>query len=134
MKRNKTQHRNTDLPLGGRRLTVPSVLLVLSLGLGSMVSSGCVAVPAVMMTSAAVTASAMVSEGEKIVQNTDTQNSSMVRNETYGDLGRGKACKREGALLETDRPGAHARQEMMNRCAAGLHQPEEVGEANLPKT
>ena len=135
MKRHATSRYKTVRPRGLRLLhTFPSILLVVSLGLGSFATNGCVAIPAVMMTSAAVTAAAVVSEGEKLVQNPDTESSLMVRNETADNTSWGKTCKRQGALLEEDQRAEHAQQAARNHCSAGLHEPDAVGNPNVPKT
>ena len=135
MKRHRNPYRNTVRSRGGRLLhIVPSILLVFSLGLGSFVSGGCVAVPAVMLTSATVTAVAVVSEGEKLIQNPETESAVMVRNDTGSDLRQGKACHRQGALLEEDISGTHTRQEARDHCAADLTEPEAMGDPNRPKT
>lgn len=135
MKRNKAVAFKMVRPWGDLLLhTFPSVLLVLSLGIGSFLSGGCVAVPTVMMTSAAVTASAVLSEGEKLVQNTDTESSMMVRNDTADNTRRGKACRRQGGLLEEDPSGTSARQEARDHCAADLNEPGATGDPNRPKT
>ena len=47
-----------------------SLLLVLSLGLGSSLLSGCLAIPAVMVTSATVTAAGVATESERLVKMT----------------------------------------------------------------
>jgi hypothetical protein len=134
MKRHKILHRNTVRPRGGRLLhTFPSILLVLSLGLGSFVSSGCVAIPAVMMTSAAVTAVAVVSEGEKLVQNPDTE-SSMVAHETEADSRRGASCHRPEALPEETSSGTRSQHEARNHSAADLNEPRGGGDPNRPRT
>jgi hypothetical protein len=71
-------------------------LLALSLGVGSSLSTGCVAAPAVMVTSAAVTAAALVSEGERAVQYPDAGSSAFVRN----DKGEESTCKQTCQLRE----------------------------------
>ena len=107
MKRRKPIHDSSVRPRGGKYLSVfPNVLLALSLGLGSVVSGGCVAIPAVMVTSAAVTAAAVVSEGERLVRHPDTESSAIVRNETDGDCFSGETCQGHEALPEGDQPGA----------------------------
>jgi len=84
------------------------ILLALSLGLGSIVSGGCLAAPAVMLTSAAVTAVAVVSEGERLVLYPDAGNSAIVQNDTDGESACGQTCQRREAPmeLEEDRPDA----------------------------
>ncbi len=107
MKRRKPIHDSSVRPRGEKYLSAfPNVLLALSLGLGSVVSGGCVAIPAVMVTSAAVTAVAVVSEGERLVRYPDTENSAIVRNETVGDSFRGEAPQRHEpeTLRDPDRP------------------------------
>ncbi len=105
MKQYQTLHRNMVRPHGGRLLLAfQTILLVLSLGLGSAVSGGCVAVPAVMLTSTAVTAAALVSEGERLVQYPDAGSSAIVQNDTDGESACRKTCQRHEAPLEEDQP------------------------------
>ncbi len=114
--------------------TFPAILLVLSLVIGSFLSAGCVAVPAVMMTSATVTAAAVVSEGEKLIQNSDTESSITARNETAGYTRGEKACHRQGASLEEDRFGADAQKAAKNHCSAGMNEPEGGADTTRPRT
>ena len=84
------------------------ILLALSLGLGSVLSSGCLAVPAVMLTSAAVTAAALVSEGERLVQYPDAGSSAIVQHDTGEETACRQTCQQYEAPLEPeeDSPGA----------------------------
>ena len=77
-------------------------LLALSLSLGSFVSGGCLAVPAVMLTSAAVTAVAVVSEGERLVLYPDAGNSAIVRNDTDAESACSQTCQRHEAPMEPE--------------------------------
>ncbi len=80
-------------PRSGNYVSIFStVLLALSLGLGSVLSSGCMAVPAVVLTSATVTAVGLVSEGERLVQYPDTGSSAIVQNETDDESACGENC------------------------------------------
>lgn len=135
MKRNEAFVLNVVGPWAAPLLhTFPAILLVLSLGIGSFLSAGCVVVPAVMMTSATVTAAAVVSEGEKLVQNSDTENSITARNETAVPTRGGKACHRQGASLEEDPSGANTRQAAGNQCSAGLNEQKGGSDTTRPKT
>jgi hypothetical protein len=87
-----------------------------------------------MVTSAAVTTAAVVSEGEKLVQNPDTENSVIVRNDSQGDSRREEACQRQGTLPEADRSRARDQQDSRSRCTTDSHEPESLGEPNRPKT
>jgi len=101
MRQHTTLNRNTDRPRIGRLLhAFPSILLVISLGLGSAVSGGCVAVPAVMLTTAAVTGAALVSEGERLVQYPDAGSSVFVENDTAGESTCRQTCLRHEAPTE----------------------------------
>ena len=82
------------------------ILLALSLGLGSVLSSGCLAVPAVMLTSAAVTTAALVAEGERFVQYPDAGTSAIVQNEPDGEAACRQTCQRPETEMEEDQPGA----------------------------
>ena len=135
MKRRETSHHHTDHKSGWKSFNGPlSVLTILTVGLGSMVSGGCVAIPAVMLTSAAVTAAAVVSEGERLVQYQDTESSVIVRNETDGDCFSGETCQRHGALPEGDQPGVKERQEARDGCPADRHEPETLHHSDRPRT
>ena len=100
--------RNISLrPRSGNYVRIFSVLLLaLSLGLGSVLSSGCLAVPAVMFTSAAVTAAALVSEGERFVQYPDAGNSAIVQHDTGEESTCKQTCQLHEAPLEEDQPDA----------------------------
>ena len=84
------------------------ILLALSLGLGSVLSSGCLAVPAVMLTSAAVTTAALVSEGERLVQYPDAGTSAIVQNEPDGESACRQTCQQHEAPLELEEDGPDA--------------------------
>jgi len=134
MKRRRT-YNNIARPQGGKYLSAfPNVLLALSLGLGSVVSGGCVAIPAMMVTSAAVTAAAVVSEGERLIRHPDAQSSIIVRNGTDGDSFRREACQRHEALPEEDQPGVQERHETRDSCPADRHEPETLRDPNRPRT
>jgi hypothetical protein len=106
MKQLKTLYRNMDRPQVGRLLhAFPTILLIMSLGLGSVVSGGCLAVPAVMFTTAAVTAVAVVSEGERLVQYPDAGSSAIVQNETDPESACKQMCQRHEPPPEEDLPG-----------------------------
>ena len=82
-----------------------TLLLALSLGLGSVVSAGCVAAPAIMLTSAAVTAVAVVSEGERLVQYPDAGTTAFVQNDTGEVSACNQTCLRD-ETREEERPDA----------------------------
>lgn len=103
MKQHQTLHRNTVRPKGDRLLhAFPSILLVMSLGLGSAVSGGCVAVPAVMLTTAAVTGAALVSEGERLVLYPDAGSSVFVENDTSEESTCRQTCQPHEAPTEEE--------------------------------
>ncbi len=80
------------------------MLTILTVGLASIVSGGCVAIPAVMLTTAAVTGAALVSEGERLVQYPDAGSSAIVQNDTDGESACRQACQRHEAPPEEDLP------------------------------
>jgi hypothetical protein len=83
MKSHTKSHDHTARRLGRSRLNTPFALLtVLTLASGALVTGGCVAVPALLVSSAAITAAAVVSEGERLVQYPDAGNTAFVRNES----------------------------------------------------
>ena len=105
MKQRVILYRNMDRPQAGRILhAFPTILLIMSLGLGSVVSGGCVAAPAVMLTSAAVTAAALVSEGERLVQYPEAGSSAFVENDTDRESACRQTCQRQEALTEEEPP------------------------------
>lgn len=105
MKRLKNTQNSSVRPRSGKYVNVFSaVLLALSLGLGSAVSGGCVAIPAVMLTSTAVTTAALLSEGERLVQYPDAGSSAIVHNDTDGESACKKTCQRHEAPLEENQP------------------------------
>jgi hypothetical protein len=103
MERRRNTKNSSVRPRSGKYVNVFSaVLLALSLGLGSAVSGGCVAVPAVMLTTAAVTGAALVSEGERLVQYPDAGSSVFVENDTAGESTCRQTCQRHEAPTEKE--------------------------------
>jgi hypothetical protein len=93
-------------PRSGNYVSIFSALfLALSLGLGSVLSSGCVAAPAVVLTSAAVSVAALVSEGERAVQYPDGS-SVIVQHDTGEESVCKQTCERRESPLEDDQPDA----------------------------
>jgi hypothetical protein len=80
-----------------------SILLIFALGLGSIVSAGCLAAPAVVLTSAAVTAAALVTEGEKAIQNPEMEGSYIARSEADAGPDSIRKCAPRTTLSEQDR-------------------------------
>jgi hypothetical protein len=109
------------------------VLLALSLGLGSTLSTGCVAVPAVMLTSATVTTAALVTEGERLVE-TPEPGDSVLREAGEDDSQRGKSCHRQGNRPARDRSEAFDGQGTRNQCAAGFRERESAAGPDRPRT
>jgi len=58
--------------------------------------------PALMLTTAAVSAVAVVSEGERLILNVSEPKSVVVRNDTDVYTGPGEGYSRKGALVEGD--------------------------------
>lgn len=103
MKRLKYIQDITVRPRSRNHISIFSaVLLTLSLGLGSVLSSGCVAIPAVMLTTTAVTAGALLSEGERLVQYPDGGSSAIVRNDSDGESACRQTCQRHEAPPDED--------------------------------
>jgi len=80
-----------------------SILTILALGLGSIMSAGCLAAPAVVLTSAAVTATALVTEGERAIQNPEMEGSYIARSKTDADSASVRQCAPSTTLSEKDR-------------------------------
>ena len=107
MKRLKYMQNISVRPRSGNYLNVfPALLVTLSLGLGSVLSSGCVAAPAVVLTSAAVSVAALVSEGERAVQYPDAGSSAIVQRDTGEESACKQTCERREAPLQDDQPEA----------------------------
>jgi len=106
MKQHLTPNREIVRTQGGRLLhAFSSILLALSLGLGSVVFTGCLAAPAVILTSATVTTAALVSEGERAVQYPDVGDTAIVKHDTDGQTACRQTCQRHEASPEEDQPG-----------------------------
>jgi len=107
MKRLNISHAHTGQERRKRFLNgYLNTLTILALGLGSMVSAGCLAAPAVVLTSAAITATALVTEGEKAIQNPEMEGSYIARSETDAGPGAAGKCESRSSLSEEDRIGA----------------------------
>jgi hypothetical protein len=111
-----------------------SILTIFALGLGSIVSAGCMAAPAVVFTSAAITATALVTEGEKAIQRPEMEGSYIARSDTDAGSGSATKCAPRGTLGEEDRIGAKENHEGWNQCAAGRHHSEAAPDSTLPQT
>ena len=126
---NKGQERRKRFPNG--YLSIPTIL---ALGLASIVSAGCLAAPAVVLTSAAITASALITEGEKAIQNPQMENSYIARSEADAGAGPTRKCAPRTTVSEEDRIGAKEHHEGWNQCAADRHHSEEATDSTLPNT
>ncbi len=107
-----------------------SVLLVLSLGLGSGLLSGCVAVPALMLTSATVTAAGVATEGERFVQMTFPEGEgscAVAENDKDARDRPAEACQPKGTLQGQGEPGVHELPKEGNHSSADPNEPESVG-------
>jgi hypothetical protein len=88
MRRAETLQGNANRPSVGECLIgYPVILLALGLALGSVVSGGCAVAPAVVVTSAAVSAAALVTEGEELIRDANQPISGMAENPTEIDPG-----------------------------------------------
>lgn len=134
MKRRERSHHNTGHKRGWRWLKGSlSMLTILTVGLGSVVSGGCLAVPAVMFTTAAVTAVAVVSEGERLVQYPDAGSSAIVQNDTDGESACRQTCQRHEAPTEEDQLDAREEHKQRTQCAADQQPTEMTQAADLPQ-
>jgi hypothetical protein len=111
-----------------------SILTILALGLGSLVSAGCLAAPAIVLTSAAVTATALVSEGERAIQNPEMEGSYIARSETDAGPGSVRQCEPRKTLSEGDRIGAKEHHEGWNQCADDRHESGGAPDSTVPQT
>jgi len=123
------QERRKRFPNG--YLSIPTIL---ALGLASIVSAGCLAAPAVVLTSAAITATALVTEGEKAIQNPEMEGSYIARSEADAGAGSATKCAPTNTLSEEDRIGAKEHHEGWNQCAADRHHSEAPTDSTLPNT
>ena len=104
MKRNHISHRHTGQERRKKLVNgYLSILAILALGLGSIVSTGCLAAPAVVLTSAAVTATALVTEGERAIQNPEMEGSYIAGSKTDADSAPVRQCAPSTTLSEEDR-------------------------------
>jgi hypothetical protein len=114
-----------------------SILTILALALGSLVSAGCLAAPAIMLTSAAVTATALVTEGERAIQNPEMEGSYIARSETDAGPGSVKKCEPtepRRTLSEGEQIGAKEHHEGWNQCAADRHESARAPDSTVPQT
>ena len=134
MKQLKTPYRNMDRLQAARLLhAFPSILLIISLALGSIVSGGCVAAPAVMLTSVAVTTAALFSEGERLVQYPDAGSSVFVENDTDGESTCRQTCQRHEAQTQEDPLDAREEHKQRTQCAPDQQPMEMTQAADLPQ-
>ena len=110
-----------------------SIRTILALGLASIVSAGCLAAPAVVLTSAAITATALITEGEKAIQNPEMEGSYVARSEAAAGAGSATKCAPRNTLNE-DRIGAKENHEGWNQCAADRNHSEAPTDSTLPNT
>ena len=103
MKRRERSHPDTGHERGWKWLKGSlSMLTILTVGLASIMSGGCVAVPAVMLTTAAVTGAALVSEGERLAHCPDAGSSVFVENDTAGESTCRQTCQPHEAPTEEE--------------------------------
>ena len=79
-----------------------NVLVGLCLALGALTSGGCAVAPALMLTTAAVSAVAVATEGERLILNVHEPDSIIVKNDTDIYAGPGEGYSRQGTLAEGD--------------------------------
>ena len=91
-------------------------LVGLCLAFGAFTSGGCAVAPALMMTSAVVSAVAVATEGERLIMNESEPHTVIVKNETSIYAGPGEGYSRKGTLVEGDEIEVLGRQEGWVQC------------------
>jgi len=135
MRQNHISHTNTGQERRKKRLNgYLSILTLFALALGSTLSAGCLAAPAVVLTSAAVTATALVSEGEKAIQNPQMEGSYIARSEADANPGSARQCAPTTPLREEGQIGAKEHHKGWNQCATNRHDSEIGPDSTLPRT
>ena len=93
-----------------------NILVGACLAVGAFASGGCAVAPALMLTTAAVSAVAVVAEGERLILNVSEPHTVIVKNETGIYAGPGEGYSRKGTLAEGDKIEVLGHQEGWVQC------------------
>lgn len=126
----KRGHKPGWVPLNG----LLSILMILAAGAGSLLSGGCVAAPVALVSSAAVSAAALVSAGESAVKDSDQMNSVVASDETGIDARPAGACPPDEATGTEDQVGTLGHQQQLNACADRTKSTDKPDDSGQPKT
>jgi len=113
-----------------------TMLLAVAVALGSLLSGGCVAAPVALVSSAAVTAAALVTEGEMAVKDSDPMNSVVARDDSGVDERSDGSCPshQEAGSEDQDQVGTLRHQQQLNACAGHTKDTDKPDESGRPKT
>lgn len=93
-----------------------NVLAGLCLAFGAFTSAGCAVAPALLLTTAAVSAVAVATEGERLILNVNEPSSVIVKNDTDIYAGPGEGYSRKGTLAKGDKVEVLGHQEGWIQC------------------
>ena len=93
-----------------------NVLVGLCLAFVTMTCGACAVAPALVLTTAAVSAVAVVTEGERLILNVSEPHTVIVKNETGIYAGPGEGYSRKGTLAEGDKIEVLGHQEGWVQC------------------
>ena len=91
------------IPGGGFLSRHRKSLAGLCLAFGAFTSVGCAVAPALMVTTAVVSAVSVATEGERLIMNASEPHTVIVKNETGVYAGPGEGYSRKGTLVEGDK-------------------------------
>ncbi len=111
-----------------------TMLLAIAVALGSLLSGGCVAAPVALISSAAVTGAALVTEGERAVKDSDQRNSVVARDDSGVDEKPGGACPSHPEAGSEDQVGTLRHQQQRNASAGDTKDTDKPDEFGRPKT
>ena len=93
-----------------------NILVGACLAFGAFTSGGCAIAPALVLTTAAVSAVAVVTEGERLILNVSETHTVIVENETGIYAGPGEGYSRKGTLGKGDKIEVLGHQEGWVQC------------------
>jgi hypothetical protein len=109
-----------------------NILAGACLAFGAVTSGGCAIAPAVMLTTAAVSAVAVVSEGERLILNVSEPNSVIVKNDAAIYTGPGEGYSRKGTLDKGDKIEVLGYQEGWVQCRSDQFEMGWIHDSDVP--
>jgi uncharacterized protein YraI len=109
-----------------------NILFGFCLVFAAITSGACAVAPALMLTSAAITAAAVVTEGERIMQPVNEPNSVIVENETDVYAGPGEDYSHKGTLGKGDRIEVLGYQEEWIQCRSDQFEMGWIRDSDVP--